>query len=439
MKKLDYLYIDEKGPQETIRITTPYDEEKKIKLGNDNMFVYVADIIKINGKNLLNIEDKYKMLERKYMSSRNFPDGRELKGKDILNKNFNFGIASLKKRELDFYSSLFDLLLENEVDNLLFSLNKMSLVVDKRLTSWILDIEEKGYILSARTLKYSFVKYLEIEANERVIQSIFDPNMGNREVLTEIQKHMVDFIEENNSIKRMERQIENYREIIKVVRKTKHLIKDTPFEEGSFDWNKVSFDIDLWITEMSLANKFNMQSTELILDEGIPIGPFKKLKFPSIKENEDSTTHVGLRISDVLVVVAGKYMSKLANDLRYDKNNPEIKKRLSNDWFQLDEKQFDLLKKMNKYFFANDSTYCFIVDTYFDDALQFEAYFRYISSYESFYDYNKQIETHVDEHFIYSAKAMFSKWNTAESNENMVRSLYGNMNAGIKAGIVRPL
>jgi hypothetical protein len=130
MKKLDYLYIDEKGPQETIRITTPYDEEKKIKLGNDNMFVYVADIIKIKEKNLLNIEDKYKMLEGKYMSSRNFPDGRELKGKDILNKNFNYGIASLKKRELDFYSSLFDLLLENEVDNLLFSLNKMSLVVD---------------------------------------------------------------------------------------------------------------------------------------------------------------------------------------------------------------------------------------------------------------------------------------------------------------------
>ncbi|MEK4159370.1 MULTISPECIES: hypothetical protein [Paenibacillus] len=439
MKKLDYLYIDEKGPQETIRITTPYDEEKKIKLGNDNMYVYVADLIKINEKNLLKIEDKYKILEAKYMSSRNFPDDRELKGKDILNKNFNYGIASLKNRELDFYSSLFDLLLENEVDNLLFSINKMSLIVDNRLTSWILDIEEKGYIPSARTLKYSFVKYLEIEASERVIQSIFDSNMANREVLTEIQKHMVAFVEKNKHIKRMEIQIHNYREIIKVIRKTKHLIKDTPFEEGSFDWSKVSFDIDLWITEMSLANKFNMQSTELILDEGIPIGPFKKLSFPSIKENEDSTTHVGLRISDVLVVIAGKYMSKLANDLRYDKNNPEIKKRLPNDWFQLDEKQFDLLKKMNTYFFPNDSTYCFVVDTYFDNALQFETYFRYISSYESFHDYNKQIETHVDKHFIYSAKAMMSKWDTANLNENWVRIVYGNMNAGIKAGIIRSI
>ncbi len=37
---MDYLYNDEKGPQETIRVTSPYNEDKKIKLGNDNMYVY---------------------------------------------------------------------------------------------------------------------------------------------------------------------------------------------------------------------------------------------------------------------------------------------------------------------------------------------------------------------------------------------------------------
>jgi len=68
-----------------------------------------------------------------------------------------------------------------------------------------------------------------------------------------------------------------------------------------------------------------------------------------------------------LVVISGKYISKLANEHRYDKNNPEKRKLLPNDWFQLDEKQFDLLKKMKKFFFPNDSIYCFIVDTYFDD------------------------------------------------------------------------
>ncbi|MFD4820143.1 hypothetical protein [Peribacillus butanolivorans] len=436
---MDYLYIDEKGPQETIRMTTPYDEEKKIKLGNDNMYVYVADLIKINEENLHEIEEKYKLLERKYMSSRKFPDNKELKGKDILDKNFKYGIASLKGRELDFYNSLFDLLLENHVDNLLFSINKMSLVADNRLTGWILKLEEKRYIESAWLLKYSLVKYLELEASDSVIQSIFDSNKGNREVLTEIQKDMANFVEKNKDIQRVKVQIQEYRMLVQTIRKTKHLIQDTPFDEVSFDWNKVSFDIDLWITEMCLANKFNMQSAELILDEGIPLEPFKKLNFPSIKEDEDSTIHVGLRISDVLVVISGKYISKLANEHRYDKNNPEKRKLLPNDWFQLDEKQFDLLKKMKKYFFPTDLNYCFIVDIYFDDALLFETYFSYISSYESFNDYKEHLETHVDQYFKYLARNFMSKWNTALENERATRKIYGSMISGIKAGIIRPI
>jgi hypothetical protein len=437
---MDYLYIDEKGPQETLRMTTPYDEEKKIKLGNDNMYVYVANLIKINEENLREIEEKYKSLEREYASFRKFKNDRELKGKDILdNKNFQYGIASLKNRELDFYNSLFDLLLENKVDNLLFSINKMSLVADKRLSGWILKLEEKRFIESARLLKYSLVKYMEIEASYSVIQSMFDSNKGNREVLTEIQRDMATFVEKNKDIKRMKGQIQEYKNIIQTIRNTKHFVQDSPFGEISFDWNKVSFNIDLWITEMSISDKFNMQSSELILDEGIPLEPFKKLNFQSIKVDEDSKNHVGLRISDVLVVISGKYISKLANEHRYDKNNPEKRKLLSNYWFHLNERQFYLLKKMKNYLFPDDSIYCFIVDTYFDDALLFETYLSYVSSYESFNDYKKLLEKHVEKYFEKLVENLNSKWNTAIENERGIRKVNGSMISGIEAGIIRPL
>ncbi|MED4226886.1 hypothetical protein P4670_17210 [Neobacillus cucumis] len=72
-------------------------------------------------------------------------------------------------------------------------------------------------------------------------------------------------------------------------------------------------------------------------------------------------------------------------------------------------------------FFPNDSTYCFIVDTYFDDALLFETYFRYISSYESFNDYKKHLDTHVDQYFEYLAGNVMTKWNTALENERETR------------------
>ena len=434
---MSYLYIDEKGPQETIRASNPYNEEKKIKLGNDNMHVYVADVIKINKNSLSVIEENYKLLEKKYIASRNFD--KELKGKDILDKNFKFGIASMKNREIDFYNSLIDLLHENQVDNLLLSINKMSLVADNRLTHWILKLEKKRFIESAWLLKYSLVKYLEIEASASVILSIFDSNKSNREVLTEIQKDLGAFIERNKNINRMRGQIGEYKMLIQTIKTKKHLISTSSFEEVSFDWEKLSFDIDLWMTEMSQNTKFHIQSTELILDEGIPLQPFNKFDFLSVKEEEDSVDHVGLRISDVLIVFMGKVISKLANDVRYDKKQPGERKLLSKSWFELEEKQFDLLKKMKEYFFPDNSTYCFVVDVYFDDAALLQTYFEYVSTYESFDSYKAQAENHVDNHFTHFFAVLNSRWALAMRNEKVIRKEHGSMFAAIEAGVMRPL
>lgn len=434
---MTYLYIDEKGPQETIRASNPYNEEKKIRLGNDNMYVYVADVIKISKDNLSIIEENYKLLEQKYIASRNFD--KELKGKDILGKNFKFGIASMKNREIDFYNSLIDILLENQVDNLLLSINKMSLVADNRLTHWILELEKKRFIESAWLLKYSLVKYLEIEASASVILSIFDSNKSNKEVLTEIQKDLEAFIEKNKNINRMRGQILEYKKLIQIIKTNKHLISTSSFEEVSFDWEKFSFDIDLWMTEMSLDTKFQIQSTELILDEGIPLQPFAKFDFLSVKEEEDSVNHVGLRISDVLIVFMGKMISKLANDVRYDKNKPDERKLLSKYWFALDEVQFKLLKKMKDYFFPDNSIYCFVVDVYFDDAALLQTYFEYVSTYESFDSYKAQAENHVDNHFKHFIEVINSKWALAVRNEKVIRKEHGSMIDAIEAQILRPL
>ncbi|SPR95089.1 DUF3800 domain-containing protein [Bacillus altitudinis] len=436
---MDYLYIDEKGPQEKIRITNPYNQSKKIKLGNDNMYVYVADIVKINEKNISEIINKYQLLEKNYMSSRNFNPKKELKGKDILKKNFQYGVASLKDREVNFYNSLFDLLLKNRVDNLLFSINKMSLVADHRLLEWIFKLEEARVIVSAKLFKYSLVKYLENEAGDNVIQSIFDPQKKNKDILIEIQKDMETFISKHNNIQRMKLQIQNYGDIINIIRETQHLIQEKPFNEVLFNWDKVSFNVDLWLLEMKDANKIDMQSLELILDEGIPLKPFKQLNIPSIKESEDSATHVGLRISDVLVVISGKLISNLAQDVKYNKNNPQKRTLLPIEWFQLNEQQFYLLKKMKEYFFPNNSRYCFIVDTYFDDALLFESYCRYISTYENFHDYKKYFKVHVDEHYNYLETMIRNKYDLAVKTALITKEHYGSTRSAIKAGLLRPI
>lgn len=283
------------------------------------------------------------------------------------------------------------------------------------------------------------VKYLEIEASESVILSIFDSNKSNSEVLTEIQKDLRTFIEKHKHINRMKVQIAEYKELIQTIRTTKHLISTSPFRDVLFDWEKLTFNIDLWMTEMNQDTKFNTQSTVLILDEGIPLQPFKKFDFLLVKEEEDSANHVGLRISDVLIVFMGKMISKLANDVRYDKTQPGERKLLSKSWFELEEKQFELIKRMKEYFFPDNSTYCFVVDTYFDDAALLQTYFEYISTYESFDSYKDQTENHIDNHYIHISKVFRSKWDLAMVNENMIRKKYGSMIAAVEAGIMRPL
>lgn len=208
----------------------------------------------------------------------------------------------------------------------------------------------------------------------------------------------------------MKLQIQEYKNIIKNIKQAKHLINETTFDKVLFDWNKVTFNIDLWISEMELNNTFDKNTTTLVLDQGIPIEPFQKLDLSRINEDEDSAKNVGLRISDILVVIVGNYISKLAIDVRYDKTNPEKRKILSNYWFKLNEQQFYLIKKMNKYFFPEDFTYCYVVDPFFDDALLFETYIRYINSFESYNAYIKEQEDHSEQYFMYYVNASNTKW-----------------------------
>ena len=186
-------------------MSTPFDKVNKIAYADDDMHSYVANIIKISESNISKVEKDYINIENRYLSTRNFKEGKELKGQIILKGNFGWGVASLKKNELEFYTKLFEILNENSVENLLFSINKMSLLVDSRLLNWILDMQDKRQF-SAFELKYSLTKYAEIEASENVIAKFFDKNTSLKDLLTAIQKDLEGIVNRNKGNKRMHNQ-----------------------------------------------------------------------------------------------------------------------------------------------------------------------------------------------------------------------------------------
>lgn len=434
------VFIDEKGPQETIRFAKKYVDNRRINLGDDLMRSYVANVLYIPEISSDIVNQKYSAIVNTYKTEQKNKVHKELKGTDILHGQFKFGIASLKKINSTFYLNLFNILLEGNVSNLLLSVNKMSMVVDARLVDWILKLESKRFIKSATFFKYSLTKYCELEASEEVIRYLFDPEKKISEILYSIQADLRNFVANHIGIPRMRDQLFEYKNMIKIIGNGKHLAEELIFEQVSFNWDKVGFDVDLWLTELKFKDIWQPEHSTLILDQGIPSKPFESIGFGNILTEQDSNNFIGLQITDMLVVLAGSYISRLSSALRYDKAEPATPKNLEEEWFTLEEHQFNLILKMTNYFFENEQTYSYIGDTYFDETLFFEMYCRYISSFSNYNIFTKRtVSLHIKEMFKLYFIASKEKWNLGLQNERITRNIYGDYITGIKEGVIRTL
>lgn len=433
------LYMDEKGPQETFKISEPFDKKEKIAYGSDQMHVYAANVIGIS-KNIISIiEEKYTSIENNFLALRHNLKGKELKGQSILKNNFAYGVASLKDNEITFYRDLFEVLIDNDVYNLFFSISKMSTVIDTRLGNWMLELESRSFIDSVVLLKYSLTKYAEIEASEIVIQKLLDPSVETKELLNEIRKDLTYIIESNKGNKRMETQINEYKKMTKVIKKFNY-INNSKSNPIKFDWNKVVFALDLWLTEHKVQSLFDFTDTNLFLDQGIPKTPFEELNLKDIKKDCISRNNVGIRISDVLVALIGNYISKLRIDVLYDFDKPAKIKLLPEKWFDFSESQFELIKLIYLYFLGSNNTYDFVTDTYFDDTVVIESFLQYVSSYSSYSNYrNVSLKIHSTNFLKTFHNNSVYRWKTGVDNERTIKSMYGNYRKGIETGDIRPL
>lgn len=388
---MDYLFMDEKGPQETFEISNPFNKDEKLKNANDRMHSYVADVIKISEGAYKEIESKYLLLEAELRKER--PQINEIKGEKILNKkNFEYGVASLHddKFTFRFIKNFFELLVSHidQIDNLLFEVGKMSIVVDSRLNEWILTMNEtKGVVTFL--LKYTLTKYMENEAPELVIKNLIDKKVPLEELLLSIKNDMQKIVSDNKVNKRMAGQVNVYNQVIGFINSTidGEIKIIEPQIDPIFNWEKVVWALDLMLLEID-KKEYKNDDRVFYLDEGIPSEVFQKFNFKEIKEGEKSDQVVGIRIVDILVAIAGKYISALFIDCKH--NHVDLHKRhlLSHKWFELSSKHFALIKLMKRVYFPDGRTYSVNIDTYFDDISLFIVFVDYISSYQSYLKYN---------------------------------------------------
>lgn len=442
---MKFLFMDEKGPQNSFKISSPFNKINKISYANDNMHSYVANVIQIDESDYMQIEREYNKIVEEYLSNR--PQlkvsletiGKELKGLDMLKSNFEYGIASMKKNEVKFYMNLLELLLKNNVENLLFMISKMSIITSSRLISFL-------YFLDSNTdfspflAKYVITKYAEVEASEEVIKALLDKSLPIKNILELIRSDMLAISEKNSKNARMSGQINIYMQFVEAIDrvldcKIELVEPDLPL---SFDWDKVKWAFDLWISERRF--KETTDQWLLFLDEGIPQDIFDSLNFDKIEANCNSKDYVGLQITDMIVVLIGKLISQLNSTTKYDFEKPDQRVLVDRGYFDLSEEQFDFVKKLYQFILAREGKYHFINDAYFDDSVLLQTYIGYIDSYESFENYNKVEETqHQELHMQYFIKISEMKFEESLENEALAKSIYGTIQAAVEDEMFRPL
>lgn len=443
---MHYLFMDEKGPQNSFKISDPFDKKNKLSYANDNMHSYVANVIQIEKTVYGSIEKEYCQIVETYLSTRKQLQqslknkSRELKGLDLIRTNFDYGIASMKGNEVQFYISLFKMLNQYDVDNLIFMISKMSIITSSRLTNFFYFLDEE-IKFSSFIAKYVLTKYAEVEASKKVIEALLNKALPTRPLLKLIKEDLNRIINNNQGNMRMSRQLAIYQQLITAmdIVINNHKIKLLePELKLSFDWNKVKWAFDLWMTEQGFPDK-NIEYT-LFLDEGIPSNIFTELNINKIEEDCDSRDYVGLQITDMIVVLIGKLVSQMTVNTRYDFNKPDQRVLLNKEYFDLNEQQYNLISELNRFLLDKETNYHFVNDAYFDESLLLQVYIGYITSFDNFEQYNSvKSKDHVDWYFKNFVKQSEEKYSEGRKNESMAKCMFGSLKEGIEDGTVRPL
>lgn len=431
------IYIDEKGTQESFKISSPFNWKEKLAYGAETMHGYLLNGWEISEDNVSDFEREFLELEDKYFSKFQ-GERKELKGSNLLSRQFSYGVASMKEREIDFYIALIKLSLKYNASNVLFSINKMSTIVNARLQEWIYTLDEKRICDNPYLLKYSLTKFFDLESSEQMMETLLDNNKSTKELLYKIQEEMQNFINTHTENKRVKFQIEEYKKIIKVIKSGKSFAKNTT-SEIKFDWTKVTYAIDSWLREREYLLCEKPNNIKCYLDQGIPEEPFICNDFNYVKSNCDSKDSVGIRVTDCLVAIAGSYIKKLREDTIYDPNEPKKTKHLSIKWFELTKKQFELVNLLKNIFFDGNK-YSYIGDTYFDNEENFRALVEYICSYPSYYEYEQvPSEEHQKRQLKQYAIFSINLWQNSKNFVGNIRNKYGSFREAERQGITRIL
>ena len=312
---------------------------------------------------------KYKNFENRY-ADRKDRNG-ELKSTTLKQKQFEFGFASLNKTNTQFvmdFLSIFD------------GNTKLYFSVASKIEYLVLQLfigYQNNFIIDADAVKYSIIKALVTYRPQNVIKSIYDNPEKFVEELKLFFRERIECNRLNMSLKEQEN--EAFENIL-------YILDDISLiSELQWDYRMPFSGFTKYLQEEQIKNYALVLDKEGEQNEvSRTMQAACEMRLSNVTE-ENSKDSCGLRMADMMAGIISKLLKALCDELHYHSISEGTEKKLLNaKWFQLNETQLDLYKKLYKIICEWDNAwYKSYAGIYSDDLVCFIGLLGYMAHFEN--------------------------------------------------------
>ena len=380
MEEKIHIYSDESNHDKSIT-----NKENNINIDNEDLSrEYVRSFIVIKTSRLYDVESELNNLEKRYFSFRK----DEPKGKMIFQLSKKVGLKNLSEEATKYLLDLLNIIEEFEIQMFLVIFNKIEYIVNNSIEVDIARFSKKyRSINDDREIRYSFSKYFKNHYNERLRKVLFSRKDSQTDY--KIKKAIYEM---NSSLKQHKLKRNEW-----LVGKNLYSLVDNGIvkfnTKATYKWD-YTFESNVII---DIVEKVYKNKKIISFDKGTKVSTvFKELLVSKnitsieVTEDLDSKEDIFIRLSDYFATFFGKLSRSYSNsfklkDFETGKKNYSTVESIPQSWFELDETQFYLAKRIGE--LINNGSIFLLHGILADTPIGLKNYFQFIADFKEFSDY----------------------------------------------------
>ena len=379
MEEKIHIYSDESNHDKSIT-----NKENNINIDNEGLSrEYVRSFLMIKTSCLDDAEEKLNNLEKRYFSC--LED--EPKGKLLFQLTKKVGLKNLSGEATKFLLDLLDFIEEFEIQIFLVIFNKFEYIINNSIEVDIERLSKKLPTIEDKEIRYSFSKYFKNHYNERLRKVFFSRKDSQTDYKIKKAIYEMNSSLKQHKLKRKER----------LVGKSLYSLVDNGIvrfnTKATYKWD-YTFESNVII---DIVEKVYKNKKIISFDKGTKVSTvFKELLVSKnitsieVTEDLDSKEDIFIRLSDYFATFFGKLSRSYSNsfklkDFETGKKNYSTVESIPQSWFELDETQFYLAKRIGE--LINNGSIFLLHGFLADTPIGLKNYFQFIAGFKEFSDY----------------------------------------------------